>query len=306
MDLSVEEKPALWFVADAKVLRGGRGNVPADQIDAPSSLPRPVQRRRRRAILALVVLLGVPLSAAIDGFVIEPHWLEVTQHTVSSSVRTPLKIAQLSDLHLHDADSFMARSVRAALDEQRPDVIVLTGDLYDSVDGKVAAEAFIATLKAPLGVWYVPGNWEHWTLPAAAAYLDTSAASTVLNAAVPLRDDVWLAGFDDATAGTPLLQEALSSVPADVVTVGIFHSPAFFTQAAPRLTLSLAGHTHGGQVRLPGLPPLWLPPGSGAFVHGWYGDDEHRLYVSRGIGTSMLPVRFFCRPELTVVTLVPR
>jgi len=262
-------------------------------------------RRRRRAQIALAVLIGLPVLAAIDAFVVEPRWLDVTEHTVPMAVTAPLKIAQLSDLHLHDANDFMADAVRRALDAQQPDVIVLTGDLYDSAEGKAAAEVFVATLRAPLGVWYVPGNWEHWTR-LGDPYLQTAAAGTLLNAATRLRDDVWLAGYDDATAGTPKLEEALAAVPPTATTIGIFHSPSFFAQAKPRLSLALAGHTHGGQVRVPGLPPLWLPPGSGPFVEGWYGDEAHRLYVSRGIGTSMVPVRFFCRPELAVLTLVPR
>ena len=67
----------------------------------------------------------------------------------------------------------------------------------------------------------------------------------------------------------------------------------------------LAGHTHGGQIRFPGFPPLWLPSGSGAFASGWYPKGKNRLYVSRGIGVAMPPVRFACRPELAIFGFVP-
>ncbi len=77
---------------------------------------------------------------------------------------------------------------------------------------------------------------------------------------------------------------------------------------APRLDLAFAGHTHGGQVRLPLIGALWTPPGSGRYVAGWYSMSEApraRMYVSRGVGTSVLPVRFLCRPEVALITLQP-
>ena len=75
---------------------------------------------------------------------------------------------------------------------------------------------------------------------------------------------------------------------------------------AGKCDLALAGHTHGGQVRLPWLPPLWLPRGSGRFVEGWYEREGSQMYVCRGIGMSILPIRFFCRPELAVITVGER
>lgn len=83
------------------------------------------------------------------------------------------------------------------------------------------------------------------------------------------------------------------------------HSPEYFGTLAGKADLVLAGHTHGGQVRVPFLPPLWLPHGSGSYVEGWYQDGGSRLYVSRGIGNSVLEFRFNCRPELPVIDLMP-
>ena len=77
----------------------------------------------------------------------------------------------------------------------------------------------------------------------------------------------------------------------------------FFDTVAGRVPLVLAGHTHGGQVRLPLIPTLWLPRGSGHFLAGWYAERGSRMYVSRGIGTSVLPIRFRCPPELSIITV---
>jgi len=71
------------------------------------------------------------------------------------------------------------------------------------------------------------------------------------------------------------------------------------------MTLALAGHTHGGQVRLPFWGPLWLPGGIGPYVQGWFSATGSRIYVSRRLGTTLLPVRFACRPELAIISLQP-
>lgn len=170
----------------------------------------------------------------------------------------------------------------------------------------VNVAAFLGALHAPLGVYAVEGNWEHWR-PAADEDATWSAAGiTILrNEARRLRDDLWIVGFDDATAGSPDVERALAGVPAGVATLALFHSPILFERVAGRVSLALAGHTHAGQVRLPLLPPLWLPQGSGRFVAGRYDDRGSTLYVSRGVGTSIAPVRFFCRPEVAVVEVAP-
>lgn len=88
-----------------------------------------------------------------------------------------------------------------------------------------------------------------------------------------------------------------------MLVIGLFHSPASFDSVAGSWPLALAGHTHGGQIRLPFVKPLWLPEGSGSYVAGWYEGKGSKLYVSRGVGTAMLPLRFLCRPELALITI---
>src|SRR5437870_2194984 len=99
---------------------------------------------------------------------------------------------------------------------------------------------------------------------------------------------------------------ALAGVGARDVAVWVLHGPGYVDELpqsiAPRPALLLAGHTHGGQIRLPGFTPV-LPVGSGRFVAGWYRDTLAPLYVSRGIGTVFVPARLFCPPELPVFSL---
>jgi predicted MPP superfamily phosphohydrolase len=269
------------------------------------SRAEPRRSRMRRSALLVVVVLGC--AAAVDGFLVEPNWIEVTRYQArslsSSFVGAPLKIAHLSDLHTNGV-GFRERHLLALLEAEQPDLIVVTGDTVTRGGDPEATRGLLARLHAPLGVWVVRGNWENWRrYRNERAFYASVGVNFLLNEARPVREGVWLVGLDDPASGSPNLKAALRGVPADVFTIAVFHAPAYFHQVAGRCPLALAGHTHGGQVRIPFLPPLWLPPGSGRFLEGWYEEDRSRMYVSRGIGTSILPVRFLCRPELAIITV---
>jgi predicted MPP superfamily phosphohydrolase len=137
-----------------------------------------------------------------------------------------------------------------------------------------------------------------------APFLPAAHAHTLVNEAAAVRDDLWIVGLDDALAGKPRI-DAIDAVPPGVATLAIFHSPSLFSTIADRVDLALAGHTHGGQVRLPLLGAIIVPPESGPFIAGWYRMDRAQLYVSRGIGTSVLPIRFLCRPEVALFHITP-
>ena len=127
------------------------------------------------------------------------------------------------------------------------------------------------------------------------------------SARVPVRDaSVTIVGLDDPVEGQPDPMAALAGVAARDVAVWVLHGPGYVDELPksimPSPALFLAGHTHGGQIRLPGVT-LVLPVGSGRFVAGWYRDTIAPLYVSRGIGTVFVPARLFCPPELPVFTL---
>jgi len=245
---------------------------------------------RRVALLLAIVLVPALATVAWARFV-EPFRLEVTHHEVDAPVSPPVRIAHVSDLHSSGIGR-LERALLEALEAEKPDLIVVSGD---SVGETGRPDEVLARLKAPLGVYIVNGNHEHWH-----AY---RPPGVMVNAAAKVRDGLWVVGLDDAMAGKPSLQTALEGVPAGAFRVGLFHSPEPFDDLAAELPLSFAGHTHGGQVRLPFLAPLWLPRGTGRFVHGWYERGGAKLYVSRGLGTTILPLRLFCRPELAIVTV---
>jgi predicted MPP superfamily phosphohydrolase len=249
----------------------------------------------------LLAFLGLASLLCLWAAWIEPGWVEVTRHTLTARVAAPLKILHLTDLHT-SALGRRERRLLALVEAERPDAIVITGDCPDVAGDYEAVHALVSRLRAPLGVFVVRGNWEHWRPLASRGLREHEFWAGCVTAGV------WLAGFDDFLAGFPRVQ-ALGGLPRGVFAIALFHSPAFFDElvsAAPgRCALSLAGHSHGGQVRLPFIGPLWLPPGCGEYSAGWYEAGGARLYVARGLGTSILPVRFLCRPEIALVSLVP-
>lgn len=264
-------------------------------------------KARRHVGLGAIALV---VAGAVYAFVVEPQRVETTHVALRAGTTgdarvpgaSPLRVMHLSDLHGGSPGGVEA-DVLAVLEREKPDVVVLTGDTSDrgTLD---AYEPFLRSLRAPLGVFAVEGNWEHWRPIADERALYARAGITLLvNEARRLGEGLWIVGLDDATAGRPDLDRALREVPPGATTIALMHSPGFFDGVAGRVSVVLAGHTHGGQVRLPFVRPLWLPPGSGPYVQGRYELRGSTMYVSRGLGTSILPVRAFCRPEIAMVTL---
>jgi predicted MPP superfamily phosphohydrolase len=280
-------------------------NTASKATPAPPAAGKP----RRRGVS---IILAVIAAIAAYAMFVEPYWIAVTHYEIQGQVAAPLKIAHLTDLHTHGIGR-RERRMLEILAEEKPDLIVITGDSL----GRLGARGSHASnypeckdvyeqLHAPLGVWFVRGNWENWeTFHGERAFYQEAGVHFLLNASERARPDVSIIGIDDPYTGTPKLDAALLNVPAGTYTIALFHSPAYFDRIAGRVNLCLAGHTHGGQVRLPFLKPMWLPKGCGHYVEGWYGEQGSKMYVSRGLGTSVLPVRLLSRPEIAFITIHP-
>lgn len=255
---------------------------------------------------AIVACLGY-------AFFVEPFWVQVTMHrTGRAPSADAVRIAQISDLHLQSFGR-VEMAVVQRLHELKPDVIVLSGDVIDRPDVLPALEQFLAALPVANKV-AVLGNWEYWSeldiQALKALYESRHGVRLLVNqvSTVRVRERaVRLVGLDDFTAGMPDPGLTTRLEPFTGVTVLIQHSPGFFSSPAAKpskqkIDLCLSGHTHAGQITFFGYP-LWKPQGSGSFTAGWYDTPSCRLYVSRGIGTSVLPARFGARPEIAVFDL---
>lgn len=258
--------------------------------------------------LWLILPAGALAAVIAWATLVEPYWIEVTHHEVHAPIAEKIKIAHLTDLHTLGIGR-REKSVLRILESERPDVIVVTGDSIRHDGNYAAVKSLYRMLRAPRGVWLVKGNWEN-AMPYGGSegeetFYDSTGVRLLTNAAGNIGKGLWLVGIDDFTKGIPDFQKALVGVPASAYRIALFHSPEYFDQIAGRVDLVLAGHTHGGQVRIPGFPPAYCPAGCGTYVSGWYEKNGTRLYISRGVGTSILNIRLNSRPEVAIISIGP-
>jgi len=266
----------------------------------------------RRKLLQLCGC-GVVGLAAIDTFVVEPGWLEVVERDIPVP-KLPanwqgFRIAHLSDVHLQNLGR-IHDSAFAAIQKTNPQLVVLTGDTIEDPAALRVLEDFCRSLaKDGREVVATIGNWEHWghvDLVDLERSYKRAGVRLLGNESLLLKSGLAVVATDDYCSGHDDARLALQNAPKDAIKLFLTHAPGLFDRLpkeAPSFALGLAGHTHGGQVRAFG-EPLWVPPGSGRFTSGLYQTDNGPIYVSRGIGTSILSARFTCRPELPILRLV--
>lgn len=254
--------------------------------------------KKKNIILFLTLIGGMTLGYA---YFIETNWLEITRHQIylKSNSNKKLKIIQISDLHTKGIGSIEKKMIEAVQNE-KPDFIFLTGDIATPGGTNFGYEKVLKEIKAKKSIYYIPGNWEDWEpitdLP---NILKRNNIIDMTNKSIRLDEKLWLTGFADAPTGNPDLS-ILKTIPYVDKIISIFHSPIFFDEVSNSIDLAFAGHTHGGQIRLPLIGSIALPPGSGDYDQGWFAKNRAKMYVNRGIGTSIVPLRFFCRPEISI------
>jgi len=247
----------------------------------------------------------------------EPRRLVVTEHTL----RPPnwpesldgLRVGALSDLHagLGHTNPARVRQAVALLNDQHPDVVCLLGDYLDSTHfgmgraepDEIAVE--LAGLEAPLGRYAVLGNHD-WRAagPAMGTALSRAGLTVLENEAAAVGRGLWVAGLADMRTRIPDVERALRDVPEGAPVLLLAHDPDLFPSVPPRVSLTLAGHTHGGQVDVPVLRLIVVPSGHGVrYLGGLVEEEGRQLYISTGVGTAGLPLRFRRPPEVVILTL---
>ncbi|MFZ5622819.1 MAG: metallophosphoesterase [Gemmatimonadota bacterium] len=271
---------------------------------------------RRQFAATAAGILGA--AVGVDACVYEPSNIEVTTHEVLvpglPRELDGVRIAQISDVHLYqDRPTGAAAAVARWVAEARPEIVVLTGDICERRSLLPVLTSFARDVRGTAATLATIGNWERWGDIANAelrrAY-DAAGVEFLFNETATVRiggATLDVVGLDDPRSGHPDLAAASGRGGSGGVSIWLVHAPGW-VDTVPRGTVPvpamiLAGHTHGGQVRFPGVPPLLLPKMSGRFVEGWYRDTLAPLYVSRGVGTSVLRARFNCPPEVPVFTM---
>lgn len=262
-----------------------------------------------RPLRAIKSALGQMARVALT----EPFMLAIERQEINLR-RLPkaldgLRIVHLSDLHYGPLTNtkHLERAIKAAND-LRPDLIALTGD-YISHHRTYAAPCaeLVGRLRARYGVYAILGNHDHWTDAALITDLFRAEGIRVLiNEGMRLDlygESFWLAGVDDKMVGLEDLPLALAGSSDDEMKLVLAHNPIILRRAArARVDLVLSGHTHGGQVTLrseksrSGRPRRRMLRGLGRRA-------ETQIYVTRGLGTVVVPIRYGCTPEVSLLEL---
>jgi predicted MPP superfamily phosphohydrolase len=287
------------------------------------SLPRPIISRRS----FLKAGAGGAAGAAIYLGEIERHWLETTRRDIHltglPAAFEGMRIAHLSDIHMDEfTEPFFLHHVIDRVNRMQPDLVLLTGDYVSSVLGSrhfaIGAAWQCANILTELKCRQLYGVLGNHDLAVdrkeVTAALSANGITMLNNACLPIERGggrIWLAGLDDPVEGNPnpdlAIPVSIRNVPNEPIVL-MCHAPDYADQllahpAGNAVGLMLAGHTHGGQIRLPLLGALQLPDLGRKYVEGWFQLGRMQLYVNRGIGTVGIPFRLDCPPEITLFTL---
>jgi uncharacterized protein len=295
--------------------------------DAPP--PAPPRVTRRRVLKKAATLVGLSAAATVVyAGAIEPEGLVVTRYAPKPPgwpAGRKLSITVIADLHAGGPDMQLPH-IRRIVDragELKSDIVLLLGDYIAAYrfaitrvpDPQWAAE--LARLKAPLGTWAILGNHDWWhDLKGVRSALAAVDIPILENDAVLLGPDgakFWLAGVGDQLAiplghgrfrGVDDLPLTMSRITTDDPVLLMVHEPDIFTRVPPRVAMTFAGHTHGGQIRVPFLWQHFVPSRYGArFAYGHIVEHDRHLIVSGGLGTSIIPARLGVPPEILHIEL---
>lgn len=276
---------------------------------------------RRKKLTAVLVVLAI----AAAWLAAETFWIGLGRLVVHEVELEPprwpraldgLKIALLSDLHTGSPRNGPANLARVIdrTNEVQPDLVLLAGDfvIHDVIGGTFVEPEAIATelarLRAPLGVFAVLGNHDWWfSAPRVREALESNGITVIDDRAASLTwkgAPLYVVGISDFWEGPHDVLGALAPIPQDATVIALTHNPDVLPEIPTRVSLTLAGHTHGGQVDLPLLGRL-VVPSRRIYAIGHVVENGRHVFVTPGIGTSILPVRFRVPPEISVLTLRP-
>jgi predicted MPP superfamily phosphohydrolase len=285
----------------------------------------PARSITRRKFLkgGLITAAGLALYAGE----IERHYIGVAHHVAAIQGLPPAfegaRIAQLSDIHLDEYSEplFLEHAVKL-VNNLNADFVFLTGDFVtDGIAPRRFAEGsawqcadILRNLKCEQRYACLGNHDIGVGSKTVQKALDDNGTRVLVNAFTALErggSRIWLSGLDDWNQGRPQVDLAIPVRIRGIAEEPIIlmcHEPDFADQvvemrASQAVALMLSGHSHGGQVRIPLIGPLILPAGGRKYVEGWFRFGNMQLHVNRGLGTTGVPFRFDCPPEISVITL---
>ncbi len=295
-------------------------------VPLPLKKPRITRRRFLLGSIGIATLAGAGTSGycyleASSRLLVTPYRIVSPRWTAGKRLR----ITVIADLHAGGPNMGVER-IRGIVDTAnglQSDIVVLLGDYFAThrfVHPAVPHAVWAAELKrlrAPLGVWAILGNHDWWyDVEGVRKALGEVKIPVLENQAVPLGEEgnrFWLAGLGDQIAhrighnrfrGEDDLPGTLARVRTDDPILLLVHEPDIFPRVPDRVALTLAGHTHGGQIRVPLLWPSFVPSAYGArYAYGHIIEQQRHMIVSGGLGTSIVPLRLGVPPEIVHVEI---
>ncbi len=256
-----------------------------------------------------IILIIVLILVSIYGFFIEPNMLTVTHYKIQDKNLSGIKTVFVGDFHIKPHQQKRLKRVVKLVNNENPDIVLSIGDFVSghNSDMTMPIENIVKELKnihAKYGFYTVLGNHDWWidgeeiTEKLLKNNIKVLANS---NTKIKIKDKtVYIAGVEDTTTRETIIWKALDKT--ENPTILLTHSPDIFPQVPKEVNLTLSGHVHGGQVRLPFIGALVVPSKYGdRYSQGLIEKNGKKMIVTRGIGNSILNVRFNCVPEIVVI-----
>lgn len=263
-----------------------------------------------KKILNIILFLFIlPILIFIWAFYIEPNMLVVKHYSIINEKLAGIRIVFASDFHLKSSEEKKLERIVKKINKQEPDIVLLGGDFVNGHDFENTLEIDkiargLSNIKSKYGICSVLGNHDWWLDGEGIKHnLKKENINVLLNENKVIKinsQDVFIAGTEDLITREPDIKKTLQNTTSPVILVT--HSPDIFPQIPSSVDLTLAAHTHGGQVIIPFLGPLIVPSDYGSkYAVGLIEENNKKMIVSKGIGTSIISVRFNCAPEIIVI-----
>lgn len=248
----------------------------------------------------------------LDALWFEKYVIEWNYFDISKLEKNKLKIIQISDLHI-DELRYFHNSIAKKINAIKPDLLFFTGDSLNTTKELTPLKEFLELIDKPIQKYAITGNWEYWGNVNLTKLKDIYSQNNCEllineNRTITIKNrEVSIIGIDDFIGGNADFGKAIENLKITETTVVLSHCPEYrdiITKQKGNLNIDLvlSGHTHGGQITFFGIVPF-KPVGSGMYLKGWYKESEPKMYISKGIGTSALPIRFGARAEMVEIDL---
>jgi uncharacterized protein len=269
---------------------------------------------RRKFMRNFLTMAGLgSLLGFLDAFWFERSFIQIKKIDLNpqKDQKPILSVLQISDLHLQNVGSAL-KSLAEKITQLNPDLICITGDSIDKAENLEKLNDFLKLLPKQTPKTAILGNWEYWAnidITRLRSIYQAHHCDLLINQSTQLNikgKTIAITGVDDLLGGkADYLESEKQYLPSDYHIV-LNHCPAYRDAIQKlhqqKIDVILAGHTHGGQINLLGYIPF-LPKGSGKYIKGWYKDSLPIMYVSKGIGTSIIPFRLGSRAEVAIFNI---